>query len=343
MKIKLVGNDKNGWSIDADRYYNYLALKELKFQITDSFFEADIIFSVWYSYFEKLQHRFLKYFKFNKKIVAVVTNNISDNYTIFDKTKHIIDYWIYANFNQKDFLLENNISSQKIFYNPFYVDEKIFYPLLQNRIQLSNELSIDYNKIKDKFLFGSFQSDSLGADLRKPKWQKNPLMLIDILSKLDKTKYVLLLAGPRRHFIIKECQKNNIPYIFYGDEKYNSLYKDDFDKNNLDAKIINKLYNLIDCYIVTSSSEGGPKAIIEAALCNTSILSTNVGMAQEMLQQYCICENTTDFQNKIKILMQNTEMKNQIIRQNYLHVSKINNFEAYKQRISVIFETINNF
>ena len=46
---------------------------------------------------------------------------------------------------------------------------------------------------------------------------------------------------------------------------------------------LNELYNCLDLYIVTSRVEGGPQAVFESALTKTPIISTNVGVAPEIL------------------------------------------------------------
>ena len=48
-------------------------------------------------------------------------------------------------------------------------------------------------------------------------------------------------------------------------------------------EVVNKLYNILDLYLVTSRVEGGPQAILECALSKTPILSTRVGVAPEVL------------------------------------------------------------
>ena len=46
---------------------------------------------------------------------------------------------------------------------------------------------------------------------------------------------------------------------------------------------LNKLYNCLDMYIVSSRFEGGPQAILECAITKTPIISTDVGVASQIL------------------------------------------------------------
>ena len=48
------------------------------------------------------------------------------------------------------------------------------------------------------------------------------------------------------------------------------------------------LYNSLDLYIVASRVEGGPVSIMETALTGTPLISTNVGLATEILHKDAI-------------------------------------------------------
>ena len=51
---------------------------------------------------------------------------------------------------------------------------------------------------------------------------------------------------------------------------------------------LNELYNILDLYLVTSRLEGGPQAILECGISKTPILSTDVGVAPEILNKKSI-------------------------------------------------------
>ena len=127
-----------------------------------------------------------------------------------------------------------------------------------------------------------------------------------------------MLAGPRRHYVINQCKKNNIPYIFIGNEDLINKNKDDIIENNLSLKKINLLYNLIDIYLVTSKSEGGPKAILEAAATKTLIFSTDVGLASDILHPSLIYKrkNITRITNQLETTM------NDLTNNNLLNINK---------------------
>jgi hypothetical protein len=298
IKVFILGRDGVNWSIDHDRE-NILCLfkKSNDFVVTKNIFFADIVYLVWYDMLSKKILIFflniLKVFK-KVKVFAVVTNQIQNTPEKIQKYKKIIDIWISPNTKTYDLLKEKKQNTIKI---PFLINDKIFRNLNSKKKELCEKLEIPFFNIENRFLIGSFQRDSLGSDLSKPKWQKDPDLLIDLLINMPKNKILLILAGPRRHYTINKCKKNNIPYLFIGDEKYINKNKDDINVNNLSLETINILYNLIDLYIVTSKSEGGPKAILESSLTQTLILSTNVGLAPDIINKKLIYNK--DNKNKV--------------------------------------------
>ncbi len=287
--VLLLGRDNVGWSIDSDRENAlHLFTNSDTFKITKNILKADIIYSVWYNELEQpwLFYPLLLLKKIKKVVIfAVITNRIENTPEKIGKLKKIIDIWVSPSAKTHTFIQNNGLNSIQI---PFFVDTKIFYKITASKKKLLKKLNMADAKIQDKLLIGSFQRDSLGRDLSKPKWQKDPDLLITILKDLPSNKFILVLAGPRRHYLIKECKKFNLPYIFVGDETFISSNQDDVRVNNLSLKKINLLYNLIDVYLVTSKSEGGPKAILEAALTKTLIFSTAVGLAPDILHKHLI-------------------------------------------------------
>ena len=51
---------------------------------------------------------------------------------------------------------------------------------------------------------------------------------------------------------------------------------------------IRQLYNILNLYIVSSRFEGGPQSIMECAVTKTPIISTDVGIASEILSPQSI-------------------------------------------------------
>jgi glycosyltransferase involved in cell wall biosynthesis len=157
------------------------------------------------------------------------------------------------------------ITDKPVYSIPLWVNQNIWY-FIKNK----NELRKKYSFEKNDFLVGSFQRDTEGKDLSSPKLVKGPDIFIEIVSNLFKTNKNLkiVLAGKRRQYVISELEKKNIPFSYF---------------EMSDFKILNELYNTLDLYLVTSRLEGGPQALVECGLTKTPIVSTDVGIASQIL------------------------------------------------------------
>lgn len=345
VKICVLGKDNKNWSTDMDRHYLIRAIRANGYELTNAIEKADILWTVWYSHLLSKRY-FLNRFQFKRKrLIAMVSNHIADNREKFNKVKAYIDFWVCANSKQSEFLQSNGIAENRIFYSPFYVDENIFRKIDISKEDLCVKLKISSDKIKNKILIGSFQRDSKGKDLLKPKWHKNPEMLVDEAEMLHKSdaRYTLLLAGPRRHYLVNECRKRKLPFIFVGDISYIDKKKDDVIANNLSLEKINLLYNLCDLYRVTSVSEGGPKALLEAPLTDTPVFSSDVGMASDILPEYALCKSSKEFIKRATKIITDSSKKEKLTADSKAKVSRINNRKAYKSRIDYILQKVKSF
>lgn len=156
-----------------------------------------------------------------------------------------------------------------------------------------------------EILIGSFQKDSEG-NTNKPKLSKGPDIFLEVVNKLKKYNLKIILTGYNRGYIIEGLKKENIPFEY-------------FEK----IKDLKPLYDILDWYFVTSRTEGGPQSILEASYRNVKILSTDVGIASEVLHSNCICKNVNDFIVKFEKGVDERE---------YNHNNVVNNF-GHKLRI----------
>ena len=86
---------------------------------------------------------------------------------------------------------------------------------------------------------------------------------------------------PRCYF--KYVNKLNIKYYYFEITTFKEL---------------NELYNILDLYIVASRIEGGPQAIFECAITKTPIISTDVGIAKEILATESLYDFSRSFDPK---------------------------------------------
>jgi glycosyltransferase involved in cell wall biosynthesis len=162
-----------------------------------------------------------------------------------------------------------NYINKPSFTKHWWINNSLFNKLDRDKCLL------DLNLKDDKFYVGSFQRDTEGSDLISPKLEKGPDIFCDIVEKeFSKNKnLVVLLAGWRRNYVISRLTKSGIPFEF---------------KEMCSFEDLNKLYNCLDLYIVSSRHEGGPQAIPECAASQTPIISTNVGCAKIFLNEKSI-------------------------------------------------------
>ena len=78
------------------------------------------------------------------------------------------------------------------------------------------------------------------------------------------------MSGTRRNYVINELNKLNIDYKYF---------------EIADNELLNKLYNCLDLYVVASKVEAYFQAIDEYAFSSIPIISTDVGVATELLSK----------------------------------------------------------
>jgi glycosyltransferase involved in cell wall biosynthesis len=153
----------------------------------------------------------------------------------------------------------------------FWIDENNFYKI-QEKEELRKKWMLDNNK----YIVGSFQRDTMGKNkCMLPKLSKGPDILLKVLQSMKKEKpnLTVLLTGRRRNYIINELQRANINYVYH---------------EMVNVSELNELYNCLDLYVVSSRVEGGPRAIVEAGITKTPIISTDVGIASELMSRESI-------------------------------------------------------
>jgi glycosyltransferase involved in cell wall biosynthesis len=209
----------------------------------------------------------------------------------FRRREKYVDFYHVISLKTKKDL--ENITDKKIVYIPFWVNGNIWFDI-EDKETLRDKYSIP----KKSFVVGSFQRDTEGNDLISPKLIKGPDRFIKIVDQMNSEidNLTVLLTGKRRQYVIAELEKLKINYVYL---------------EMVDFKTLNELYNSLDLYIVTSRIEGGPQAIVECGITRTPIISTDVGIASEILHKnsifnmnnYMNAKPDTDFafKNSVKL------------------------------------------
>tara|TARA_B100000214_G_scaffold339426_1_gene285226 strand:- start:108 stop:1031 length:924 start_codon:yes stop_codon:yes gene_type:complete len=236
---------------------------------TNKIKEADIVWIIAHWVWDKIPKKYLK----TKKVVASIYHIDFDNFDEKqEKDFYNLDQYVdqYHVISLKTKLQLSTLTKKEIISIPFWVNqENYFYK--NNKTELRKELGFQ----EKDYLVGSFQRDTEGSDLISPKLIKGPDIFVNIARDIhSKNKNLtIVLAGTRRQYVIKQLEELGIKY------KY-------FEMANLE--MLNNLYNVLDLYIVTSRLEGGPQAILESAITKTPLISTDVGVATEILSNESI-------------------------------------------------------
>ncbi len=212
---------------------------------------------------------------YNKKVISTIHHIDFEKFDIneqkkFYKKDNFVTY--YHAVSEKTKLDLESITDKKIITIPFWVNNKIFFPISDKSFLKNKYLIPD-----DSFIVGSFQRDSEGHNVNLPKLSKGPDRLIEIFKDLNKKKknLVVILTGRRRDYLISKLEENRIKFLFFNMTSFSEL---------------NEIYNILDLYVVASRVEGGPQAIVECAATKVPIISTDVGLASQILHKDSIFE-----------------------------------------------------
>lgn len=275
MKI-YVSNLNESWIVD--RLRNEWIHENDKFS-TDDIKEADIIWIISPWTWNKIPKRHLK----NKYVFCTIHHLEETDFKgrgrkeFFKRDRYVN---MYHTISQNSYKQIDEMTDKKIEILPFWVNEKQFF-----HIDNKEKLRRKYNLPTNSFIIGSFQRDTEGKDLKTPKMIKGPDRFIEIVKNKSEQypDLTILLTGKRRAYIISRLEELNIKYRY-------------FEMIELDE--LNELYNCLDLYIVSSRIEGGPQAIFECAITKTNIISTDVGIAREILSENSIF-NMENFENAV--------------------------------------------
>ena len=292
MKI-FISNLNESWIVDRmkeefSNYYPDIVTHDIK--------KCDIIWIIAPWMWKKIPKKYLK----SKTVVCSIHHLEKKDYSgkplkEFYKRDKYVDF--YHTISEKSKIEIQKLTSKKIVSIPFWINENIFFPI-ENKSNLRSK----YNLQENSFIIGSFQRDTEGKDLKSPKLIKGPDRFVEIVKSftLNNENLVVLLSGYRRQYVIKKLEEQNINYIYV---------------EMVDFEILNELYNCLDLYIVSSRIEGGPQAILECGITETPIISTDVGVASEILANESIfnMENYEEAKPNIEVALRNSvkySMKN---------------------------------
>ncbi len=289
IKVFLTGGDDIGWALDEDLRLASDAIKGIVDLV--GLEDCQVVHTVWWEGLNLLPREQLV----GKWIICHVPGEPFRYFSI-PAHRHIVPLvstWISRSHQAKKQLKSVGINSDMV---PYVIDTKVFRPILPDDSPLK-QFRNDHRIPSDVYLIGSFQRDTEGSDLKSPKMVKGPDILLEILKILRRRglKFHVVLAGPRRQWLIRQLRSCQIPFTYVGQETQN----DDISFNMLSRETLDILYNLIDLYIVSSRSEGGPHSILEAGASKCKVISSRVGIAMDVLEPSCVYKDPIEAANII--------------------------------------------
>jgi glycosyltransferase involved in cell wall biosynthesis len=242
----------------------------------------------------------IKLIKSSKRRISRIKNQIihfgsrntylPDNYKYVPETNKIILTWYHGTDKDSDYinllpyvskkievvhtscsisrdnLIKWGIESKKIKVIPIGIDVLHFAKYLkEDKLKIRKKLGIPDNAI----CIGSFQKDGEGwKEGLRPKLIKGPDIFCEVVARLNKKYPVfVLLTGPARGYVKEQLQKTGVKYAHF------------YPKDNLKLPFY---YRALDFYLVTSRTEGGPKALMESFATKVPLVSTDVGMVHDV-------------------------------------------------------------
>ncbi len=277
-RVFLTGGDQGGWALDDDLEQTRRALEGIvEFADLE---QCEVVHTVWWEALRSLPQGALA----GKRVVCHLSAELNRYLKLphFASILPVVGKWVAQSTQAKSQCDVIGIDSVLV---PYAVDTSIFRLLdadAQELQRLRNQWSIPSNR----YIIGNFHRDTEGGDLVTPKYVKGPDIFAEIVMELARRGLPVhvLLAGPRRFWLRRKLAEYGVPFTYVG----RTVEADDVDVNRLPRSLLNQLYNLCDLYLVSSRSEGGPRSLLEAAASKCQVISTRVGLAEDILDQACI-------------------------------------------------------
>jgi glycosyltransferase involved in cell wall biosynthesis len=211
-KVFLTGGDGIGWAVDEDLKLVRQALSPLV-EFT-GIGEAEVIHSLWWYELLNLDRELLV----GKRIICHFT---AEPFSVLTYPRHneaikIVGKWITRTGQATEQLRSVGLKSDLV---PYLIDVNTFKPLEPNDpglVEIRNKWQIP----EDKYLIGSFQRDTEGADLVSPKLVKGPDIFLEILLSLQRkgAQFHVVLAGPRRGWLLRQFATHSISHTYVGEK-----------------------------------------------------------------------------------------------------------------------------
>lgn len=311
-------------------YQDWLSDPENQSITTNDMYAADVIWLLADWCANQISYELLK----NKKVLTTVHHIVPEKFDVnarqeFQRRDAVTT--AYQVFNQRVYDFIRPLTQKSIHVVPYWANQHLWRPVLQTKSELRKKWGIP----EHLYLIGSMQRDSEGVRITrgpgdyKCKLEKGPDLFVEAVVKLatERKDLAVFLGGWRRDWIIHQLliRAPQVPiyttdprerFETFGSPAYwidrpsvvqvvNSTkgkgmleIRPGFDLAKFlpPQQVVNEMYQMLDLYAVTSRCEGGPQALIEAGLTGTPVVSTPVGIAEQVLPASAIHLDVTQAQ-----------------------------------------------
>ena len=264
MKV-FINNPRENWIVDRLRKEWYQINPD---NVTEDIDSADIVWILAPWQWQLVPGKYLK----EKTVVCTVHHIVPNKFN----GKNIHEFLFRDQFvnayhvpNKHTASIVSQLTKKPVYTISYWFNSELWTPEEKNACR--EELGLQ----KDKFIVGSFQRDTEGSDLISPKLEKGPDLFCDYIEKIKDENTLVLLGGWRRQYVISRLENMGVPYEYF---------------ELAPIEKIKKMYGACDLYVVSSRHEGGPQALFEAAAMKVPIISTSVGLAEEVLCENCVVD-----------------------------------------------------
>jgi glycosyltransferase involved in cell wall biosynthesis len=279
LRVCVVGSDDSGWALDTEARIARKNLAKL-LEVTDTVDGADVLHSVW------PENTAVRWPVMSGQLPVPIVLSFSN--APFKQAEHppmlslmrLAPALVAQSSQALAELRAMAFDASFLVPYPFDNDGYVRLPRDEERLeQLRRELDFPSNA----YVVGNFFRDTEGANLANPKRQKGADIFLAMLKEAAGTigtkKLVALIAGPRRHWLRRRLTEEGLAFRFYG----KVTDDDDYPQGILPKSTLNLLYQLCDVQVIPSRWEGAPRSFFECALTGTPVISTRVGIAEDVL------------------------------------------------------------
>lgn len=236
------------------------------------------------------------------------------------KSEYIITPSLYS---KNKLIADLKINDKNIIVMPYQISTKKYFKIINNKTLITS--------VKNKFGFNDEKFNIIFVG--SPHYRKNLKQVYKVFLKLISKKI-------DAHLYVVSYKRKDIPmtYNLYSEIENHSnttLLKHISDEENI------ALLNSCDVLFNPTLEEGFGLPNIEAQICQTPVLSSNVSCIPEILGNSAVLLNPNDDEAQINYLLkiyQDLDFKNNLIKKGNSNIIRFNNLDRYE----LLYDILNN-